>query len=197
MGEVATAARPRARTNDVRSTTRHVVLVSGTNRTAVYSVPMEWDGKAWKTVEFSAPPRARAALAADPDLGVTVMFGGDDSLSAKGTGVANGETWVMGPQGWRMATTPGPPARDQAAVACDMGRRRLVLYGASPRPPCREHGARILGVEESGHERVGPRASVLEYDSARRVVLLYGGSDQSGPKNDLWFWDGANWMKLK
>jgi hypothetical protein len=34
------------------------------------------------------------------------------------------------------------------------------------------------------------------FDTTRGRVLLYGGFDISGPKNDLWEWDGAVWTRI-
>ncbi len=39
-------------------------------------------------------------------------------------------------------------------------------------------------------------AHALEYDSARREVVLFGGADEAGVKGDLWAWDGASWTCL-
>src|ERR1017187_7790475 len=36
----------------------------------------------------------------------------------------------------------------------------------------------------------------MAYDSARHVVVLFGGSDSSSYKGDTWEWDGVNWALI-
>jgi hypothetical protein len=92
----------------------------------------EWDGARWSRVAPSSPaPRvSRHRMAFDAARGVTVMFAGT-------------ETWSWDGTSWRRLATTGPSQRSVSAMAYDVRRQRIVLFGGSGpggAPPYSSHG---------------------------------------------------------
>lgn len=88
-------------------------------------------GENWTNISAASPsaptPRHGYALAYDPALGVTVLFGGENL-----SGNPMGDTWEFSHGGWTNvnATLPvTPAARWGAGVAYDPAVRALVLFG--------------------------------------------------------------------
>jgi hypothetical protein len=80
----------------------------------------EWDGVRWFRVTPPTPgPRvSRHRMAFDAARGVTVMFAGT-------------ETWSWDGVSWRQLSTTGPSQRLVSAMAYDVRRQRIVLFGGS------------------------------------------------------------------
>ena len=163
----------------------------------------EWDGQAWRQAAIAGPSsRGRSAMVYDEARREMVLFGGGGSEIL-------GDTWLWNGKQWRQATVAGPPARYAHALAYDAHRRVVILYGGSSayRP------ARYLTDmwEWNGEKwtevtlpavNPGPRYSPgMEYDRARRRIVLYGGMQEVEGKAryvfDTWEWDGRRWTVIK
>ncbi|MFN0138067.1 MAG: immunoglobulin domain-containing protein [Phycisphaerae bacterium] len=152
----------------------------------------EWNGTAWTQRVVSGPSgRAFHAMAYDAARGVTVLFGGYNSL---------GDTWEWNGTLWTQRAVSGPNARYGHAMVYDAGRGVTVLFGGS-----------VSGIFQYGDtwewngnawtQRVvsgpSPREQhSMAYDAARGVTVLFGGvSGPAGFKSDTWEWTGNAWSQ--
>jgi len=159
-----------------------------------------------------AVPSARGlcAMGYDPDLARTVLFGGQAYVHAVGT-LLSLDTWAWDGASWSQLATPDQPAaRSAAGLAYDGARRRFVLFGgngaAAPLgdtweldgtawrracwPGCTSAQCTCTAMPS-------PRAgAALFFDPVTGRVLLAGGADASGPRDDFWSWDGQSWTPL-
>jgi hypothetical protein len=73
----------------------------------------------------SAPAaRSGYSMAYDENRGAVVLFGGQDSASAR-----LNDTWEWRKAGWARINIPGPPARMNAAMAYDANQKLVLLFG--------------------------------------------------------------------
>ena len=184
----------------------HVVLFGGRepNTTGSYrNDTWTYDGATW-ALGTPAPaaltPRAGHGMAYDAALGAVVLFGGDDG----GAGFRN-DTWHYAASTW-VAGAPPPvgltPRRDLAmAYDAAPGRGVVVMFGGEA------NGGALLGDvwEYDGASWVAgapppvgltPRRDLaMAYDATtgRRLAVLFGGEDATGPRNDTWEYDGTTW----
>jgi hypothetical protein len=165
----------------------------------------EYDGVDWTQVVLSTSPNYRMwqGMAFDGALGVIVMFGGLEA------GALNDETWIYDGSSWtqiQLAIAPG--ARFWAPLAYDSDRGALVLFGGTTAPG--GPGSQVFGdtwsltgaptapvdwLQINPAASPSPRAfSQMDYDSARGVTVLFGGSSDAGAANlaDTWEWNGFN-----
>ncbi len=180
----------------VRSRGR-VVLFGGMSGTTRFGDLWEWTGTAWLRLTAEGPARFLFGMAVE-DSARLVVFGGNTwpELPPKNE---SGGTWKWTDGVWDSVPDPGPGRRDHVAIANDASRRRTVLYGGLA-------GSVLADLWEFDGEHwtnvpfltgPGPRAfPQLVYDNVNCVVLLFGGFDDSGAKNDLWAWNGATWRRV-
>jgi hypothetical protein len=181
----------------------------------------EWDGTAWKNfASLADKPDARsfAAIAYDPTLKRTVMFGG-----YFGNNFRN-DTWTWNGTAWTEVETDRderPPNRAQMAMWYDPLLKKVVLYGGIGRGSLNERVTRYsdmwafngtgwakLDVAQTPGMRFGPQ---VEVNPLTGKALLFGGlvaevrsDDPKGEAlrqffaNDTWEWDGAasRWTRL-
>ena len=85
-----------------------------------------WDGSNWIAVAGPVPPlvppQTRTALAYDYTRDVTVQFGGTPAF---------GQTWLFDGGAWRRDLRAAPSARESFALADDLVRSRVVLFGGA------------------------------------------------------------------
>lgn len=104
---------------------------------------------------------------------------------------------------WSELTQVAHPTRDFGAYAFDQARRRFVVFGGYVSDAVRS-GATLEWASGSRTwlERTllvspTPRfGAAMTYDAARKVAVLFGGSDPSGLVSDTWEWDGDRWTQL-
>ena len=104
---------------------RRVVLYGGTTerRENLGTDVWEWDGAQWSRVTpvTPGPTVSRHRMAFDVARGVTLLHSGT-------------ETWSWDGAHWRRLATTGPSRRIVSAMAYDVARQRVVLFGgAGPR----------------------------------------------------------------
>ncbi len=102
------------------STRGCIVLRGGTTSTKVQPADTwEWDGTTWHRAATDGPgPGGGYRMAYDQARRVTVLCGGDTCLW-------DGTAWT------RITTAPAPVPRMVHALAYDVARQRVVLYGGS------------------------------------------------------------------
>ena len=201
---------------------RGVVVLFGGSRVVGYggeetADTWEFDGTTWTDVSPSVSPPARFghAMAYDSARGVVVLFGGRVS------GVGNlADTWEFDGTTWTDVSPPvSPSARVHHAMAYVSARGVVVLFGGggagcyacSPYPCCSTTTADTWEFDgTSWTEVVSPTAPhdhgahALAYDSARGVVVLFGGmhlvlyGHHSYPElagTETWEYDGTAWTE--
>jgi hypothetical protein len=116
-----------------------------------------------------------------------------------------GQEWTWDGTSWTEHSTPGgrPSPRYAAAMAYDSARGLTVLFGGA-----HWDGAAFKfygdtwewdGADWTLRATTGPTLrgfSAMTYDGLRGVVVLFGGTDLSGPFDDTtWEWDGDSWVQ--
>jgi hypothetical protein len=198
-GETWTEVTPNVGSPDARA--RHamaydpgrerVVLFGGQNGALRLGDTWEWDGAAWTEVTppaGSPEPRVQPAMAYCRQTERVVLFGGENP----GTALDN-KTWAWDGARWaEVAPAAGsPPQTGGHAMASDLGRGRIVLFGGFI------SGARDDTWEWDGTAWIevtppagspGPRhGHAMAYDSAGEGVVVFGGFDGDGDRlGDTW-----------
>lgn len=176
------------------------------NAVAFSSATWELTGATWSKPDPSLRPHRRrgAAMAYDSDRGVCVLFGGGTNIF--GNEIPFNDTWEWDGKVWteRRSDNPsaedGPPPLDFPLMTYDAHRKRTVLIAATERmgnkvnPADRtwEWDGEVWTAHVSQPAPVPRSGTAMVYDSARRVVLLFGGRG-GRPLGDTWTWDGASW----
>jgi hypothetical protein len=174
-----------------------VLLFGGMSGTTRFGDLWEWTGTAWLRLATEGPARFLFGMAVE-DSARLVVFGGNTWPEFPPENQSGG-TWKWTGGVWDSVPDAGPGRRDHVAIANDAARRRTVLYGGfdgSIRDDLWEFdGAHWSNVPFTAGP--GPRAfPQLVYDTVNGVALLFGGFDDSGPKNDLWAWNGTTWRRV-
>ena len=182
-----------------------VVLFGGFGAASARSAQTwEWNGNQWTetTPEFSSPlARDRHAMVYSSGRGQIVMFGGSSTFEGE-----LADTWTWNGERWTDVTpsTGNPPLRSEHAMAYDSQRGRVVLFGGQ----VFGNGSRIpLGDtwewDGATWTELSPSTApvarfghAMAYDSQRGRVVLFGGADASGARDDVWEWDGTNWTEI-
>jgi hypothetical protein len=159
----------------------------------------EWDGQLWIQVGDIGPsPRCMHEIAYDPITKQILLFGGsrdrddaDDNLF--------GDTWLWDGVDWIQVADTGPAPRRKFALATDLQRKRVVLFGGELA------GGTVArdtwewdGTEWTHREDVGPSARKdprMAYDAWSEMLVLFGGDDGALPI-DTWGWNGQHWAQL-
>ncbi len=146
-----------------------------------FSDTWEWNGVSWSLRSTAGPaPMAGAAMTYDSVRQRVLLVGG-------GTWEWNGSTWTQ-----RLVATPQV---DGHVLAFDTARSVGVLVGVS---------SNIVGTWEwNGNtwtqRAIGApeyRACAVAYDPASNLTLLAGGGNGE-TLDELWGWDGGQWLLLK
>lgn len=156
----------------------------------------EWDGNDWGWFPSSSSPAfgLLPAMAFAPFSKRTILFG------ARGTGA---ETWEWDGLAWTLRQPPSsPPPLSDHAMVCDTARRRVVLFGGldwlSGPPP--KVGGDTWEWDGAAWTLCRPSSSPparrkhgMVFDTARGLVVLFGGTDGSMAYSDTWEYDGNSW----
>ncbi len=93
-----------------------------------------------------------------------------------------------------------PPARAQHAIAYDVQRQRLVLFGGvglTYMNDTWEFDGELWVERAPAHVPAGRVGHRMVYDDARGRVVLFGGrTPDPAEKNDTWEWDGSDWTEV-
>lgn len=215
-GEIKTDGRPKPIAPDVSPPMRAshamtyangaVFLFGGEGCGSACNDTWQWDGSLWTQVYPGVTPPAREyhALAYDGERGRAVLFGGCPDFYCSGLW---GDTWTWDGAAWAQASpATTPPPRAYHALAYDAARRMTVLFGGyageTTCPPsgyCDDMWAWDGSTWTQINSATSPSARIghaLTYDSARGVLVLFGGYDSSGTLlNDTWEWNGSTWVQ--
>jgi hypothetical protein len=183
-----------------------------------------WNGTRWTDLTpGGTKPLARYnhAVAYDATNDRLVVFGGwSGAADCNGSGTNRcGDTWVWNGSAWA-DVTPGsdPSPRSGPAMAFDSSRDRVVLFGGNDNSgDCNGSGKNLCDdtwewngttwskITPSGSSPTPRSDSQMVFDSARGVVVLFGGDVEDGdcpahPSrgdcNDTWEWNGTAWTEV-
>jgi hypothetical protein len=158
----------------------------------VFTRTWQWDGSNWAQVGGNPGDRLGAAMAFDPVLGVSVLFGGTGCTSpgcydyALRTG-----TWLHSQGTWTEATGATPGLRFGHTMAYDSQRNKIVMFGGGGTGLSDDTDEYTGGVGWTSLLDTGPpprQSHAMVYDSRRGVMVVYGGQPPSGQGayDDTW-----------
>ena len=156
-----------------------------------------WDGSNWTQQHPSPAPPARVGAAMAWDGHELVLYGG---TSREGSfGGEFHDTWLWTGAGWTQQSSPQSPRAGLTEMVFD-GRGAMAFGGQDP------HGDFVgetwrwsagswtqLSPTNAPSARV---AQEMDFDEARGVVLLLGGSSGNTVNADTWSWNGVDWSPL-
>lgn len=158
-----------------------------------------WNGTAWTELipPASPPPRFGHVMAVERAHGRLMLFGGKDA-----TGLLD-DTWEWTGVTWVLRPTAGPsPSPRYGHAACEAPGGRVVLFGGFVGPNRDDlsdetwewngRSWRHLAVVHSPPPRM---QHAMAWDPARRRVVLVGGLGRSELLNDVWEFDGVDWVR--
>ena len=133
-----------------------------------------------------------SAMAYDPNRHQVILFGGHAYYNWGEAG-----TWAWDGNNWTNITpTSYPPPRFLPAMATDMARSKVVMFGGQNPNSLNDtwewDGSAWTQVALSGSGPSARSNAGMAFDVARHVTVLFGGG-QGGDHNDTWEWDGAAW----
>jgi hypothetical protein len=182
-----------------------VVLFGGADAEKVCGDTWEWNGSKWSQVSVIGPgPRTFPAMAYDSIRQKTVLFGGNRVLFGNNPDDNKflDDTWEWDGRTWVQMNVSGPAPRAEAAIAFDYERGRMVLFGGYSLTRDGKHqfgdtwewdGTNWRQLKVTGPS---PRnGAAATYDSARRRVVLFGGSASGAVSGETWEWDGRQWTE--
>jgi len=132
---------------------------------------------------------------------VVVMFGGSlTSTDANDTWTYNGTNWTL------KSPTTAPVGRSALSLAWDAQRSRVVLFGGASASFTFNYGdtwdwdgsnwTQSPLVRGDGLWNPGARdGHSCAYDVRSERVVVHGGNSANGCKDDLWSWNGVDWVK--
>lgn len=155
----------------------------------------------------SSPPVACSIAAHPPAIGGLVylkgrnevlLFGGDDATNSP---IA--ETWMLSSGCWKkIVPTASPSPRDLMAIAFDVTRGLVILYGGRAGGPGQTgsflhdtwtwDGQTWTQVTTAGPALINPAAA---YDPISNQVIMFGPTHQGG-EAQTWAWTGGTWTLL-
>ncbi len=186
---------------------RRMVYFTG-GRTLAYDIEKrEWSDIAG---ESSPPPVLGGSLCYDPFNDEIVLTGGGNVAERGPDGSLRGYTgtWIYSCADgkWRRLETGGtePPPRICTRLVCDTKTRRLVLFGGDGQSLflsdtwLYDTRARTWSISRA-QGAPPPRAGHFTvYDPGTGLVIIGGGYDRDGARNDMWGYDPRHdrWRKL-
>ena len=158
----------------------------------------------WIKVSDTGPShRCVAALAYDSAREKVVLFGG---FVYEEPWVI-GDTWEWDGVQWTQVATEGPsPRMDSKNMVYDSARGKVVLFSGHakeagewiqgwkrPTDTWEWDGSQWTQVATTGPYRTN---HAMVYDSERRKIVSFGGSNEEIVFNDTWEWDGSQWIQV-
>lgn len=181
---------------------QRTVAFGGQGTFVAYDTTLEFDGTRWTPVAPVEPEARNDHIAThNPRNGRMLVFGG---TNLAGNVVNSTWEWDRATDVWTgfQGTAPAPR---KAAMGCyDSGRDRTVVFGGD------DWNFQTFGDTWEWNSAAGTwapiptsvsppprRYAAMGYHPGRARVLLFGGEDAaSNITNDLWEYDGTNWITL-
>lgn len=172
------------------------ILMTGVDSTGIAAM-YQLAGGTWETLSPTTIPDcvAQNVMVFHPPSGRVISYGGLCS-----TGFATSETFQWDGSNWgKVDAVPTAGAIFGMAAAYDPNRFEILLFGGD------SFGVNSLTFRfvpdrwllVSDNTRPGPRTlGVFETDTARNVIWLFGGQNESGRFADLWSYQNGRWDRL-
>jgi hypothetical protein len=171
---------------------RRVVLFGGAMDKTLFNDTWEWDGNEWQPMNPAHTPPGRCchAMAYDSVQRKVLLYGGWDHLNQ----VFLKDTWLWDGTDWAEVTccnAPGMsghamvgfPVQDIVLSVQTAGLGTWIWDG---------DGWKNSALTSPLHRSEGR----LVYDRQHQWAVLFGGSRDGQPLNDLWVFDGTAWIEL-
>ena len=160
-----------------------------------------WDGTVWTQLSPAVDPGqlTNGVLVFDGARQQTVMFGGSRTSGSEWEPYV-AETWVWDGTTWteQFPATAPPPRRDHA-LAYDVARGRVVLFGGDVDGTLGNDTWEYDGItwtqRSTAQSPPARQYHVMTYDSVRQRVVLFGGRASTGKLSDTWEYDGSTWVQ--
>jgi hypothetical protein len=180
---------------------RALILVRQSNLPGDALETWSWSGTTWTRVASGPTPSPRSffGLGNDSVTGEAMLVGG--YYGALGDANApKSDTYIWHNGAWSQKQTGQPSPAGYVATALDEKRHEAVLFTAFTNETWTFDGS-MWTRHVAAHGPAPLLAHVaLGYDSSTGMVLLFGGKTDSSPGtrylNELWAWDGSDWIKL-
>jgi len=175
---------------------RRVLFGTESDRLTVLGDTWSWNGTAWRQVAGSGPPaRAEAASAYDARRRRVVVFGGYTDVD--GPRQRLGDTWEWDGAAWTLVASDGPSARNNATLAYDAAREKVVLFGGGrpaggPCPDTWEWDGRRWELVASATEAPGVYNSSAASERPAGF-LRFGGWNGTSRVADTWQYRDGRW----
>ena len=152
-----------------------------------------WDGNNWtlRTPTSSPPTQGNAAITYDAARQKVVEFSG-----FFGIGNASGDTWTWDGADWtHLFPHFQPPLwRGGHELVFFAARNQVVLFGGATQAPFPSNLLGDTWIWDGSnwwqtHPSTSPsprQAFAMAYDSTRKQIVLFGGSDAGGARDDTW-----------
>jgi len=178
-----------------------VILHSGLNFVSLFHDTWEWDGQTWKKVTEAGPGRNLFGMAFDPSRNVTVLYGGHNAWGKSfNKKTYSSVTWEWDGKEWKGIDTVDMGIRVCTPLVYDPELKSVIRHGGISyyggpifNDTWKWDGAMWTQIA------VGPKrfAHRMVYDSIRKKVVLFGGSEKAGSDpSDTWEFDGTNWVQV-
>ncbi len=178
---------------------RRAVVMMGGSQVDVLNDTWSWNGSSWARLPDATVRRLGGAMVPDPVGGGLLAFGG---LGADGGTEVSAER--LSPSGvWSNVDATGfPPARALGAIATDPNTGVSWLFGGAASASADSALGdlwQFAGGKWTLLASAGPpprTASALAWDSRRKRLVLYGGTNRTGNDlSDTWEWTGTAWQQ--
>jgi hypothetical protein len=181
---------------------RGIVLFAGQNGT-FFTDTWEWAGGNW--IQIATPPAASnptsdaySSMAYQASTQRVVFVDSANDPTRSHTWTFDGRAWA----GRNPATNPGWRVFD--SLARDDRAGTVVMFGGNNGPSFINETWTWDGSNWTQHfpamsppARGSGGATIMTYDAARHVVLLFGGIDAGNHMfGDTWTWDGSTWTQV-
>ena len=179
---------------------KRIVVFGGYAVDGIRNDTWEYDGTRWTERQPNRIPSYVTNIAIDPISQRAMMVGGvRQTLSPPYT--YSNRHWEWRGDGWyERKPTLAAPQRAYHALATDLGRSRVVLFGGRDSVGLHNETWEWDGTNWSRRTpatRPPPRAHhAMAYDLRRQRIVLFGGHSGSRLLNDTWEYDGRDWRRI-
>jgi hypothetical protein len=168
-----------------------VMFGGGTGTGISFNDTYDYRGGVWRRIPTAAWPPVQEALAYDPVNAAVLMWLGN-------------AVWLFDGNAWT-SRQPAvvPPWRSGYAMATDLARSRIVLFGGANffgtiSGETWEWDGTVWSLRQPATAPAPRIAAGMTYDSLRQRIVLYGGSTSTPTDTaarDPWEWDGTTWLQ--
>ncbi len=187
-----------------------VVMFGGTTPTGPFLTAAVdeteiWDGITWTMLNPTTKPPPLTLIgnqfAYDDGSGDFLLFGG-----SKNDFTLSGETWNLDTSfNWtKLAPAHSPPPREGAAMVYCEELGVTVMYGGRDASGQATDETWVWDGTDWTQKpkdlqfiipgRLADHA--MAYDASRGLIVMFGGTDGTSPRNFAWSWDGAGWHEV-